>query len=194
MNRNNVKDLKDLRILVIATTFPRWEKDQEPRFVFDLSKELAKTLSLWVLVPHAPGAKTNETMQGVRIIRFPYFYPRSLETVCYEGGILPKLKSSWLARFQLPFFLAAQFYFMCKTVRKHKINFIHCHWLIPQGFFTALLKMWSRVPFLLTAHGGDVYSFKKFPIVLKLNRFALKRSSGCTANSEATRKAVKKYL
>ena len=115
--------LQDLRVLVIGTTFPRRKDDTEPKFVFDLTQHLSKKIGLWVLVPHAPGAKTYEEINGVRIIRFPYFFPKSLQRLCYDGGILPKLKSSWIARIQLPFFLIAQCFFILKTARRLKINF-----------------------------------------------------------------------
>ena len=117
-------NLKSLKVLILATTFPRWEGDREPAFVFELSRQLAKNVSLWVLVPGAPGAKPYEEIDGVRIIRFPYFFPQSIQTLCYDGGILPKLKSNWLARLQLPFFLATQFLFLCTTAHRNKINFI----------------------------------------------------------------------
>ena len=184
-------ELKNLRVLVLATTFPRWDNDQEPRFIFELSKRLAKNVSLCVLVPHAPGAKLREEIDGVKIIRFPYFIPTSSQTLCYEGGILPKLKQSWLARLQLPFFLIAQFLFIFRTAAKFQANLIHCHWIIPQGFFTFLYSRWARVPYLLTAHGGDVYAFKNNSLILTFSRFALKHCRTCTTNSQATSEAVK---
>ena len=187
---NPQKKLKDLRVLVLATTFPRWEGDTEPRFVFDLTRHLARNVSLWVLVPHAPGAKMEEEIEGVRILRFPYFFPKRLQTLCYEGGILPKLKTKWLARLQLPFFLAAQCFAIWRTVRKYEINFIHCHWVIPQGFFVSLLNSFSGIPYLLTAHGGDVYSFRKNSIIRLLSSHALKRAGRCTVNSQPTGQAV----
>jgi glycosyltransferase involved in cell wall biosynthesis len=182
--------LKELRVLVLATTFPRWDNDTEPRFIFDLTKPLAEKISLWVLAPHAPGAKMEEEIGGVRVLRFPYFFPKRLETLCYEGGILPKLKTNWLARLQLPFFLAAQSFHIWQTVQKHKINFIHCHWIIPQGFFVALLNAFTGIPYLLTAHGGDVYSFRKNLFIRLCSGFALKRARKCTVNSEPTGQAV----
>ena len=187
-------DLKNLRVLVLATTFPRWESDTEPPFVFDLTQQLAKNVSLWVLAPHAPGAKLEEEMEGVRILRFPYFFPKRLQTLCYEGGILPKLKTKWLARLQLPFFLTAQCFAIWRTVRKYKINFIHCHWVIPQGFFVALLNLFYKIPYVLTAHGGDVYSFKKNPLIRFCSGYALKRGATCTVNSQPTGQAVRNIL
>ncbi len=184
------KNLKELRVLVLATTFPRWENDTEPRFIFDLTKQLAEKVSLRVLAPHAPGAKMEEEIEGVRILRFPYFFPKRLQMLCYEGGILPKLKTKWLARLQLPFFLVAQCFHIWLTVRKYKINFIHCHWIIPQGFFVALLNAFSNIPYLLTAHGGDVYSFRKNLFIRLCSNYALKRAKQCTVNSGPTGQAV----
>ena len=183
-------NLKTLRVLVLATTFPRWEKDTEPRFILDLTRQLAKKVSLWVLTPHAPGAKRQEDIDGVRVLRFPYFFPKHMQTLCYEGGVLPKLKTSWRARLQLPFFLAAQSFQIWQTARKYKINFIHCHWIIPQGFFVALLNLFTGIPYLLTAHGGDVYSFRKNAFIRLCSDFALKRAKACTVNSEPTGQAV----
>ncbi|NIQ02786.1 MAG: glycosyltransferase, partial [Nitrospinaceae bacterium] len=189
--RRDPKSPDSLRILVVATTFPRWKNDHEPRFVFDLCRHLAKKVPLWVLAPHAGGAAFEEEIEGVRVIRFPYFYPRPLQTLCYGGGILPNLKSRWTARFQVPFFLAAQGFFLWKTVRRLQVNLIHCHWIVPQGFFTAWIHVFLRIPYLLTAHGGDVYAFQGHPLVRPLSRFALKRAGMCTVGSRASQKAIR---
>ena len=183
-------NLKSLKVLVLATTFPRWKGDREPAFVFELCRQMAKNVSLWVLAPDAPGAKSYEEINGVRIIRFPYFFPRSIQTLCYDGGILPKLKSNWLARLQLPFFLVAQFFFLWKTARRNKINFIHCHWIVPQGFFVALYNFFTDVPFMLSAHGADVFSFRNNSFISRLKKFAVNRAKVCTTNSKATREMV----
>lgn len=177
------KPLNHLRVLVLATTYPRWENDSTPHFVFDLNRKLAPKVETWVLVPHFSGAKYSEEIDGVRIIRFPYFFPTQFQRLCYEGGILPNLKSSWLARFQLPFFLIFQFLAILKAVRKYKINFIHCNWLIPQGFFTLIIHKMYDIPYILTALGGDVFAFQNVPGLRSLKNWVLKYSILCTANS-----------
>jgi glycosyltransferase involved in cell wall biosynthesis len=182
-----------LRVLVIATTFPRWKNDQEPRFVYDLCKDLSDKVDLHILAPHSPDAKEQETWEGMEIIRFPYFYPKHLQKLCYDGGIIPKLKSSWLARLQLPFFLFILFFRLIKITANNRFDLIHCHWLIPQGFFCSLIKLFRGTPYLLTAHGGDVYSFKGIPVIPSLIKFALKHSTFCTVNSQATRNQVLKF-
>ncbi len=177
------KPLKHLRVLVLATTYPRWKNDSTPHFVFDLNRQLARKAETWVLVPHSGGAEYFEEMDGVRIIRFPYFFPAKLQRLCYDGGILPNLKSSWLARIQLPFFLVFQFFAILRAVRKYKINLIHCNWIIPQGFFALIMHKIFNIPYLLTALGGDVFAFRNIPGFSKLKNLVLKHSFLCTANS-----------
>ncbi|MGH7411439.1 MAG: hypothetical protein ACREJ6_10345, partial [Candidatus Methylomirabilis sp.] len=54
------------RVLVIATTYPRWAGDIEAAFVHHLSARLAKLgYAITVLAPHHKGAKRTETMEGV---------------------------------------------------------------------------------------------------------------------------------
>jgi glycosyltransferase involved in cell wall biosynthesis len=186
------KSSEKIRVLVIATTFPRWENDQEPPFVYDLCRNLPDELDIHVLAPHAPGAKEQETWGKIKITRFPYFFPKNLQKLCYEGGIIPNLKANWLARLQLPFFLIALPIRLIKMTSGNKFDLIHCHWLIPQGFFCALIKIFRGIPYILTAHGGDVYSFKNIPCVGSLIKFALKHSTICTVNSQATKNKVLK--
>ena len=57
------------KLLVTASTFPRWEGDTKPRFILDLSKALLEYYDVTVLAPAYPGAKTKEVLEGVKVIR-----------------------------------------------------------------------------------------------------------------------------
>ena len=70
-------------VLVATSTFPRWAGDTVPaRFVFDLSLQLTRYFHVIVLAPHAPGAVFHETIEGLEIYRFPYFWPYRLQALC----------------------------------------------------------------------------------------------------------------
>lgn len=43
-----------LRVLVIASTFPRWQGDTEPPFVYNLAAGLTEKFDVTVLAPHGP--------------------------------------------------------------------------------------------------------------------------------------------
>ena len=48
------------RLLITASTFPRWEGDTEPRFILDYAKSMQKYYDVTVLAPSAPKAKEKE--------------------------------------------------------------------------------------------------------------------------------------
>ena len=177
-------------VLVLATTFPRWENDSEPAFVYNLSKRLAaKGFNITVLAPGAPDALSYEEMDGLKVYRFSYFYPKKFQKVCYDGGALPNLKSSWLAKIELPFFLLFQFFHIGWIIKKDKIDMIHCHWIAPQGFFCAVFQRIFKIPLILTAHAGDVFSLNN-PILKRIGKFTISQSLFCIANSNATQQAI----
>ena len=138
------------KILVTASTFPRWEQDTEPRFILDYCIGLSKFYDVTALVPAAPGAKDREVLEGIPVIRYHYFPVHAWETLCYPGAIVPRIKEKKIRVLLVPFLLLAQFL----NLRKYEKEFdlIHAHWLIPQGILTAFCKK----PFLVTGHGGDV--------------------------------------
>lgn len=177
------------RVLVLATTFPRWVGDSEPAFVWDLTCRLTgRGYGCTVLVPHAPGARVQEEWEGVRVIRFRYA-PESLEKVCYEGGALPNLRASWRARLALPSLLVAQRAAIRRLIGSGDFDLVHSHWIIPQGFFAAGACRKGGIPLLLTAHAGDVFGLRG-PL-RRSARVALGGASAVTANSRATAEAVR---
>ncbi len=178
-----------VRILSIATTHPRFEGDSEPAYVLALNRELVRRgHSVTTLVPHAPGAAVNESIDGVSIHRFRYFVPASAQRLCYNGGILPNLRTSWTARANLPFFLVAQACAVARAVAFGSFDVIHCHWLITSGLMGALVGGPAGLPLVVTAHGSDVFTENR--LFKTLDRWVLGRSSVCTANSRRSGQMV----
>ncbi|MEN8164620.1 MAG: glycosyltransferase [Acidobacteriota bacterium] len=178
-----------MKILSIATTHPRFDGDSEPAYVLALNRELVRRgHSVTTIVPHAPGAAVKESVGGVRICRFRYFVPASAQRLCYNGGILPNLRRSWIARFNLPVFVAAQACAVARAVAFGSFDIIHCHWLITSGLMGALAAGPARLPLVVTAHGSDV--FTENPVFKALDRWVLGRSCVCTVNSRRSGQLV----
>lgn len=182
--------MENKKILVTATTFPRWKNDSTPPFVFELERRIAKTYSTIILAPHYPGAKKEERWESLTIKRYRYFFPESLQKLCYGSGILTNLKKNKLLYVQVPFLLLSQFLISAWTIKKEKIDLIHAHWIIPQGLIAVFLKKLFNVPYVVTVHGDDVLSFTS-PLKKRLLFFCLNHCSACTVNSSATEKIVK---
>src|SRR6185437_1067651 len=106
------------KILVLASTFPRWRNDTTPPFVFELEKRLVNEFDIIVLAPHAKGAQKKETMEGITVQRFQYFWPAKWQKLCYDGGILPNLKKNTFLYVEALTLLFFEFIAAAKIVRR----------------------------------------------------------------------------
>ena len=173
------------RILVLTSTFPRWQGDNEPPFVFELCRRLGDEFDLTVLAPHAPGAMRYEWMEGIEVVRFRYGFS-AWERMAYQGGILANLKRSRWCYLLLPLFFLSQLTVLRRIVRYQHIDVIHAHWLIPQGLTVAIasLVMKNGPPMICTSHGGDLLGLNGW-LLRSIKRWVIRRSAQLTVVSRA---------
>jgi len=179
------------KVLVITTTFPRWTEDSTPRFVYDLSDRLTGSYKVIILAPHHKKAAKKENMGKLDIRRFVYFKPESMQKLCYEGGMIPNMKKSFLAKIQMPLLILSEFFASYKIIKDEQIGMIHAHWILPQGFVAVFLKKLFRIPLLVTVHGSDLFALKS-KLSKKLQNFVVKNADTVTVNSIATKNELVK--
>jgi len=172
------------RLLITASTFPRWDDDTEPRFVLDLAKQMLDKFEVTVLAPAAIGAKDKEVLEGVNVIRYHYFPVHSLETLCYPGAIVPRIREKKTRVFLVPFLMISLWFHLFKLLPHYDI--VHAHWLIPQG----IVQSFFDKPYIVTGHGGDVTSLN-MGIVRKLKIRCLKKAKHVTVVSDHLKKKLK---
>lgn len=175
------------KLLVTASTFPRWEGDTEPRFVLDLASHMTEQFQVTVLVPAAPGAKDIEILEGVEVIRYHYFPIHRWETLCYPGAIVPRIKEKKIRILLVPFLFISLFFHLWRMLPNYDI--VHAHWLIPQGIVQSFFKK----PYIVTGHGGDVTSLNK-GIFRKLKIRCIKRAKQITVVSEHLKSKVQQLV
>lgn len=175
------------KLLVTASTFPRWDGDTEPRFVLDLCAHMTDEFDVTVLVPAAPGAKSREYLEGVEVIRYHYFPIHKWETLCYPGAIVPRIKEKKIRGLLVPFLFISLYFHLLKYLPEYDI--VHAHWLIPQGIVQSFLKK----EYIVTGHGGDVVSLNK-GIIRKLKIRCLKRANHITVVSEHLKNKVQELV
>ena len=185
------KEVTNIRVLVLTTTFPRWEGDATPAFVYELSKRLQEDgFDIVVLAPHHEGAKRFEIVDGMKVYRFPYFYPVKYQRLVYEGGILPNLKRSNLAKIQVPLLVLSELFYAFKIIRKEKIDVVHSHWIIPSGLVGGIVRKIFGKPHITTAHAGDVFTIRNSKILSKIGSVVFRNSDKVTANSIYTKNVI----
>ncbi len=182
---------KKLKVCILCTAYPRFSNDYINPFMHDFAKEFAKYYDVSVVTSCDKTGEKTQLIDNVKIYRFQYFFPRSLQTLTYTGGMNESFKKSLLAKLQTPFFMLA---FMLKSLGKCKnADIIHAHWTL-SGFVAILLKKLYRKPVVLTLHGGDVRFLPKWFNRLVLRNVDITISAHDDLIEEAKKMGCKRIL
>ena len=183
------------KLLLFASTFPRWEDDTEiPRFVLELGVELRRYFDVYALVPHTRGAAKSENLEGIQVIRFPYFFPESQQTLAYGTGMMARLKSNPWAFLQVPSFLFCQWRALRRTVREHNIDIVNSHWMIPQGFIASLLPKDLPCKQVLTIHAAGLFALQRLPMGKAMAQRIVRRSDLIYSVSSYNRQVLEQLV
>ncbi|MCI5221811.1 MAG: glycosyltransferase family 4 protein [Candidatus Electrothrix sp. AR4] len=178
------------KILCVTSNLPRWQGDSTTPFVLHLAQDLQELgWHVDILAPHAPNAAEQEILNGVHIERFRYLWPKSSQTVCYQGGALINLRKNPLNKVKLPALVGAELAAVTKRVLARDYDIIHSHWLLPQGFTGMLAQKLKPIPHVVTVHGGDVFGLRG-QILSIAKRAVLNTASAVTVNSSVTENEV----
>ena len=142
--------------------------------MLDLCKSLPGAFVQRVLVPSGPGSKAVDTVEGISVIRFRYFFKR-LETLAYGSGILGNLKARPVRWLLVPFFLVGFALSLRRQLKQFDPDVIHAHWWFPAGFVACLtVAAARRRKLLITCHGADYFALGgRFP---RLRRWVFERA------------------
>lgn len=170
-----------MHVCILTTGFPRFQGDLFGAFVLEMARALVGGgTQVTVVAPHEKGIARVETVDGIEVRRFRYFLP-GLQAVAYGGGIPTNLRSSWLARLQVPLFLLAFAYAARKWGRP--CDLYHCQWTITAAVaWLATLGRRQR-PILLSVRGSDMM-ISAHPLGRRLNQWLVARVDAITAVSE----------
>lgn len=178
------------RILVLTSTFPRAENDNEPRFVADLCSELTDSFDISVLSQHRPESPLKEKKDGYEVLRFRYA-PKSLELLSENGGIIANLKQNRLLWLLVPAFFVSQILSIRRLLKTGTYSAVHAHWVLPQGLAATIAnKTLSKpIPVICTGHGADIFGLQG-NLLKKVKKWVIDQSAAVTVVS----RSMKAYL
>jgi len=147
--------MSPMKVCMLTTGFPRFKGDLFGSFILELTKRLVnQNVKVEVIAPHEEGLPRKEEMEGVIVQRFRYLLPTSWQRVAYGGGIPTNISKSWVARFQVVFFL---FGFWLKALGEiRNCDLVHCHWTISGLVAYCATRLWRR-PIVLSVRGSDIH-------------------------------------
>ena len=177
-----------MKICVLATSYPRNANDHASVFVHGLSRGMVQnSMEVTAIVPHEKGLPKKDIIEGVKIRRFQYFWPSSLEQVAYGYGIPENLRHKIWAKIGLPFFVL---FFFLKAWRYSKgSDILHAHWEI-SAVVAIFISTFRKIPIVLTVHRLVI----KNPIMKCLTKWIFKRMSMLHFNSTYTQEIARELL
>ena len=148
-------------ILVCTFSFPCFENNiHDGRFVYSEVIGFAESgNNVIVLTPHFSGSAENEYIhKKIKVIRFPYFYPKKWQILKRPGKPIYDINSIF-AFFQIP--ILCILFSVNIFIHSRHVEIIHAQWTT-----TALLalptKYLRRKKLVMTARGSDIHLMPKW--------------------------------
>src|SRR3989344_1772700 len=158
------------KVLVLTSSFPRFEGDFSGNFIYDLVKELSRRAEIKVLAP-GDNVKWKNKVGEVKVERFNYFFMK-LQRLAYGNGMPYNIKHSFLAKLQIPFFMLSYFFNSLSMSKEYEV--INSHWLLPSGLIGALIKRIKGKKHVTTVHSADLHILKRLPFKKMIMKFILR--------------------
>ena len=177
-----------MKVLVFTTLFPNNIWSDHGIFVKERMTRFARLAGCQVKVvapvPYFPPLKIghrwrfsqvhkHEVVDGIDV-----FHPRYF--------MIPKIGMVFHGLFM---FLSI-FLYVKKVQRTYDFDVIDAHYVYPDGFAAVLLGKWLKKPVAVSARGTDINLFTKFPLILRLINYTLRRSHKIIAVCQALKDAM----
>src|SRR5271157_1629571 len=167
---------KKPRVLVLTTSYPSDDQDPSGIFIAKLLRAIKERgYSIKVVAPSNGSFYGRRLLDGIEMVRFGYFRPRSLEKLTRgAGGIPENMAATLLARFQLFPMMLAFLYIALREVRGSDV--VYANWL-GAGIIGALVNLFTRKPLIVTFRGDDGYLARDRLFWRVLTKWVARRST-----------------
>ena len=176
-----------MRIAVLAHSFPRFPGDTHGPFVERLCLALARRgHEMHVLVPFDPQL-APDPKGPLRIHSFRYVFPDSAHLLGYSRTMKGDVRLRYSAYLQAPLYFLAAERALRRLIAEQRIDLVHAHWILPNGFVAARATAAAGIPCVATLHGSDVFMAERNGLFRSLARRALRGAAHVTSCSAELR-------
>ncbi|MEO0205203.1 MAG: glycosyltransferase family 4 protein [candidate division WOR-3 bacterium] len=180
-----------MRILFVATAFPRYKGDVITPWMIELIERLRnKGIEVSVYTSSYKGLK-NQVWNGMPVYRFRYFF-KKYERLTHEETAVDRFSKGGFNILLSFLYVTFGTIAIAKLVRSRKFDIVHINWPFPHILFGILAKAVSRCKVFATFYGLEIrWLKKKFPFLVKPFSWLLNRTDVITAISNHTASELK---
>jgi len=172
-----------MKILVVTSSYPRFEGDGSAPFVKSICENLAALGNqVSVIAPFDIDVKKQPQTQ-IEVHRFKYILPLKLHIMGHARSLDSDVKLKPLTYLLIIPYLFFSFITSLIVAFKFKPEIIHVHWVIPNGPVAWLLSKITKVPYVVTLHGSDIFVANKNRVFRKISNLVFRNSLRITACS-----------
>jgi teichuronic acid biosynthesis glycosyltransferase TuaC len=173
-----------MRVLFITSSYPAHQDDPRGIFVHRLARGLYREgVQVSVLTPGMPFTPFHMKLDGVDVLRTPYWIPKWQYLATGLEGMMPNLRQQPWLWLQVPSLVLALTW---RTLRlASSFDVIHAHWLYPAGVAGAVAARYSGIPLVVTSHGGDLNLARQSRFLQVLTSWVSRTAQMCVGVSTA---------
>lgn len=152
-----------MRILMLASSFPKWPGEATAPFIEEIAAGVAaRGHDVTMLLPYHPELRRAPEERGVRLRAFRYAPHPALNVWGYAQSLLSDTQIKGRALVATPFALSATMAAVAGELaaarrRGQPFDLVHAHWVLPNGPPAALPAICYRLPLVVSLHGSDIY-------------------------------------
>jgi glycosyltransferase involved in cell wall biosynthesis len=178
-----------MKIGVLTHNYPRFPGDFSGTFVEQLCLELVRQGDeVHVIAPY-DAAYTPETLaqRQPRLHLYRYAWSDEAHRLGYMRTMQADIRMKTNAYLLSPPMLLAGVRATMRTVAEQKLDVLHAHWVLPNGFIAALTSKRLHIPLAVSIPGSDALVAAQNPLFRWMARFAFRQAGLITANSRQLR-------
>jgi glycosyltransferase involved in cell wall biosynthesis len=195
--------LQQPKLLILTSSFPASAADETCGYLREFARSLAKEFAVQVLtLADAQAARASQASalindahrddwQGddFKLTRSKSFLPQSLDPLQSSKDLNGLMNGRVWTKLLALISLAAFFIRAVKLARQSDV--ICSHWLLPSGFFGAILARLLNKPHIVVEHSGALHLLLRMPCGKLLARFIVSHSEKIvTVSNDLKRKLV----
>ena len=174
------------RIVMVASSYPRFEGDSVGSFMEPIAQGIAaRGHEVHLVAPWHPKWNRPKVDRGVHFHLFHYAPVQSLNTFGYAEGMRADVRLRASAVAVAPLAVLSGWFKALRVAQKKRATIVHAHWVIPGGVMGAAAA--GSIPLVISLHGSDVFVAERYSAVRLAARTAFHRARWVTACSEDLR-------
>jgi len=181
-----------MKIGVITSVYPEFIGDPHGIFVHRLMREISRQGHEVHIIAPFSDAKTNYILDGVKVEKFNYFYPRRFQKLSGRAGMIDNVKEGIFVKFQFLIFIFCNVYYSCTKLKD--MDIIHVQWPIPNGLGALFLKIFYNIKYINTIYGEEIYLSKRYHTVPIIKLLVNKSSKTITISTGSLKTCLESGL